>query len=181
MPWIEIPAFYDSLNTREGVSARTLQFIILTAVRSGEARGAQWSEIKGREWTIPADRTKTGRVHDVPLAPEALRILDQVRGLDRDFVLPRRSLSPDGTGKTQSINAFRALYERMGSKGFTTHGFRSTFRDWCSEAAEVPREIAEAALAHIPGQVERAYRRSTLLDRRRPLMERWAEYVANAK
>lgn len=181
MPWTELPAFYASLNAREGVSALTLQFIMLTAVRSGEARGARWAEIKGKEWTIPANRMKTGRVHVVPLAPEALRILDQVRGLDRDYVFPQRGCYPDGTGKPQSINVFQALYKRMGCEGFTTHGFRSTFRDWCSEAAEVPRELAETALAHIPGQVERAYRRSNLLERRRDLMERWAEYVTSAQ
>ena len=181
MPWTELPAFYASLNLRDGVSARTLQFIILTAVRSGEARGARWAEIKGRDWTIPADRMKTGREHVVPLSPEAMRILNQMRALDRNYIFPQRGYCTDGTGKAQSINVFQALYRRMGREGFTTHGFRSTFRDWCAEATEVPREIAEAALAHVPGQVERAYRRSSLLERRRQLMERWAEYVTDHK
>jgi integrase len=124
---------------------------------------------------------KTGRTHIVPLAPEALRILEKVRGLDPIYVFPQRSRTVDGSGKPQSITVFRALYQRMGCDGFTTHGFRSTFRDWCGEAAEAPREIAEAALAHVLSQVERPYRRSTLLDRRRELMERWAEYVTSAK
>lgn len=177
MPWADLPAFYESLNERDGVSARTLQFIILTAVRSGEARDAQWDEFKGNLWTIPARRMKTGRTHIVPLAPEALRILEQMRGLDPVYVYPQRSRTEDGSGKPQSINVFRALYQRMGCDGFTTHGFRSTFRDWCGEAADAPREVAEAALAHLPGQVERAYRRSTLLDRRRTLMDQWAEFV----
>jgi len=178
MPWADLPAFYESLNERDGVSAKTLQFIILTAVRSCEAREARWDEFKGNLWTIPAHRMKTGRTHIVPLAPEALRILEQVRGLDPVYVFPQRSRTEDGLGKPQSINVFRALYQRMECEGFTTHGFRSTFRDWCGEAADAPREVAEAALAHVPGQVERAYRRSTLLDHRRALMERWAEFVA---
>jgi integrase len=177
LPWSDLPAFYKSLNERDGVTARTLQFIILTAVRSGEAREARWDEFKGNLWTIPAQRMKTGRPHIVPLAPEALRILEQMRGLDPVYVVPRRTRTKDGAGKPQSINVFRVLYERMGCDGFTTHGFRSTFRDWCGEVADAPREVAEAALAHVPGQVERAYRRSTLLDRRRALMEQWAAYA----
>lgn len=180
MPWADLPAFYESLSERDGVSARTLQFIILTAVRSGEAREARWDEFMGNLWTIPASRMKTGRTHIVPLAPEALRILEKVRGLDPVYVFPQRSKTADGAGKPQSINVFRALYQRMACEGFTTHGFRSTFRDWCGEAADAPREVAEAALAHVPGQVERAYRRSTLLDRRRDLMEQWAAYVVGA-
>ena len=176
MPWQELPAFYKALQERDGVSALTLQFIILTAVRSGEAREARWAEINGNVWTIPAHRMKTGREHIVPLAPEAIRILDKVRGLDSEYVFPQRSQTPEGAGKPQSINVFQALYKRMGREGFTTHGFRSTFRDWCSEEAEAPREVAEAALAHVPGQVERAYRRSTLLERRRALMQQWAGF-----
>jgi len=178
MPWPELPAFYKPLDERDGVSAWTLQFIILTAVRSGEAREARWAEFKGNAWTIPAHRMKTGRAHIVPLAPEAQRILEKVHGLDAEYVFPQRSRTKEGAGKPQSVNVFRALYRRMGCDGFTTHGFRSTFRDWCGEAADVPREVAEAALAHVPGQVERAYRRSTLFDRRRLLMEDWACFAA---
>jgi integrase len=181
MPWTELPLFYKSLNEREGVSARTLQFIILTAVRSGEAREARWEEFKGNLWTIPAHRMKTGRMHVVPLAPEAIGIVDRVRGLDSEYVFPQRSRTPSGAGKPQSINVLRMLYKRMEREDFTTHGFRSTFRDWCSEEAEAPRELAEAALGHMPGQVERAYRRPTLLDRRSDLMERWAGYVIGTK
>lgn len=181
MPWKELPTFYQALNERDGVSARTLQFIILTAVRSGEAREARWAEIKGNVWTIPAHRMKTGREHVVPLSPEAMRVLEGVWRLDSAIVFPQRSQSTNGTGKPQSINVFRALYERMGIEGITTHGFRSTFRDWCSEAADAPREVAEAALAHVPGQVERAYRRSTLFDRRKSLMDQWAQYVTGSQ
>lgn len=180
MPWEEVPAFYAALEERDAVSARTLQFIILTAARSGEARNALWEEVKANVWTIPANRMKTGREHAVPLAPEAIRILDRVRGLDAEYIFPQHFPKPDGAGKPQSINVFRPLYERMGCERITTHGFRSSFRDWCSEAAEAPREVAEAALAHVPGQVERAYRRSTLMDRRRALMVKWSEFVTSA-
>lgn len=177
MPWESVPAFYEALEKRGGVSERTLQFVILTAVRSGEARGARWREIDGRIWTIPAQRMKTGRPHSVPLSDEAIRILDAVRGLDAEYVFPQRTRTPDGKGKPQSINVFRILYQRMGLGSVTTHGFRSSFRDWCAEATEVSREIAEAALAHVPNQVERAYRRSNLFEQRRKLMEGWATFV----
>ncbi len=102
MPWTELPAFYKSLNERDGVSARTLQFLILTAVRSGEAREARWEEFKGNLWTIPASRMKTGRTHIVPLAPEAQRILEQVRGLDPVLVFPQRIRTKDGAGKLRT-------------------------------------------------------------------------------
>ena len=180
LPWTDLPAFYKSLDERDAVSARTLQFIILTAVRSGEARGARWNEFKGNLWTIPSDRMKAGRVHVVPLSAEAVRILERVRGLDPTYVFPQRNRTLDGMGKPQSVNVFRALYQRMDRDGITTHGFRSTFRDWCAENADAPRELAEAALAHMPGPVERAYRRSTLLDRRRSLMEQWATFTTNS-
>ncbi len=180
MPWEVVPAFYEALEKRGGVPERTLQYIILTAVRSGEARGARWREIEGSIWTIPAQRTKTGRAHVVPLTDEALRILDTMRGLDVEYVFPQRVRTPEGKGKAQSINVFRTLYQRMGRDNITTHGFRSSFRDWCAEATDVSQEIAEAALAHIPSQVERAYRRSNLFDQRRSLMARWAEYVTGA-
>lgn len=178
MPWEDLPAFYKSLNERDGVSARTLQFIILTAVRSNEAREARWNEFEGDAWTIPAHRMKTGREHIVPLPAEAKRILESVRGLDNEFAFPQRSRASDGKGRPQSVNVFRALYQRMGVEGFTTHGFRSCFRDWCSEEADAPREVAEAALAHLPGQVERAYRRSSLFGRRVQLMAEWADFVS---
>ena len=180
LPWTELPAFYESLNERVGVSARTLQLINIIAVRSGEAREARLEELKGDVWTIPAHRMKTGRAHIVPIVPEALRVLDQVRRLDKEYVFPQRGRATDGAGKPQSINVFRALYLRMGCEGITTYGFRSTFRDWCSEVAEAPREVAEAALSHVPGQIERAYRRSSLLDRRRVLMEQWAFFSTSA-
>ena len=121
---------------------------------------------------------KGGVEHRVPLSQAALEILGQVRGLHDGLVFPSPQLSRLGEVKEQSDMVFKALYRRMGREGITTHGFRSTFRDWCSEFAEAPRELAENALAHAVGNnVERAYARSDLLDRRRALMETWANYV----
>ncbi len=181
LPWSDVPGFMIDLAGREGVSARTLEFIILTAVRSGEARGARWSEIDltARTWTIPGERMKRGVPHRVPLSAEALAVLAKVKGLDPELVFPSPNRDKDGNGQAQSDMVFKALYKRMSREGFTTHGFRSSFRDWCSESAHAEREIAEAALAHATGNsTERAYARSDLFERRRKLMERWGQYLA---
>lgn len=181
MPWQEVPQFYQRLCEREAMSALALRFIILTACRSGEVRGAQWSEIKEHTWVVPASRTKTRSPHRVPLTTEAKSILDTVKGLDPKLVFPSRfNDGQRGIGQL-SINAFRPLYDRMEISGITTHGFRSSFRDWCSEMAEAPRELAEAALGHTVGQVERAYRRTDLYERRVVLMESWATYAVSAR
>ena len=180
LPWKELPGFVRMLREREGISARALEFIILTAARSGEARGARWSEIQGDVWTVPASRMKGGIAHRVPLSPEALAILNRVRDLDSDLVFPSPSRGAGNTARQQSDTVFKALMKRMGrDDGITTHGFRSTFRDWCGESARVDREVAEAALAHTVGnKVERAYARSDLFDRRRTLMDSWGRFVA---
>ncbi|WP_323786421.1 tyrosine-type recombinase/integrase [Thalassovita sp.] len=183
MPWQNVPEFMKSLSNREGVSARTLEFIILTAARSGEARGARWSEIDLEKaiWTVPAERMKRGLPHKVPLGSVALEILEEVKGLDPEFVFPSAHRAKDGSGKPQSVMVFKALFKRMGQEGFTVHGFRSTFRDWCSESAHADREVAEAALSHATGnEVERAYARSDLFERRRNLMESWCRYCSGA-
>lgn len=180
LPWQDVPGFMADLAKREGVSARTLEFIILTAVRSGEARGARWAEIDldAKTWTIPGDRMKRGQSHRVPLSEEALAVLEKAKGLDADLVFPSAVRAKDGSAKPQSDMVFKALYTRMKRDGFTTHGFRSAFRDWCSESAHVEREIAEAALAHATGNaVERAYARSDLFDRRAKLMASWGQYA----
>lgn len=177
LPWQELPPFLVELRKREGVSARALEFIILTASRSGEARGARWDEIDGGCWTVPADRMKRGIPHRVPLCQRALEILDEVRGLDGQFCFPSPSLGKDGNARPQSDVVFKALFGRMGIDCITTHGFRSTFRDWCGESALVSREVAEAALSHTTGNaVERAYARSDLFDRRATLMDTWGRY-----
>jgi integrase len=178
MDWQDLPGFMADLARREGVSARTLEFIILTGVRSGEARGARWNEIEGNIWTVPGERMKRGVPHRVPLSPDALAVLDKVRGLDEDLIFPSVQRGKDGKGKGQSVMVFKALFKRMNRDGFTTHGFRSTFRDWCSESAKAEREVAEAALSHATGnEVERAYARSDLFDRRVVLMDAWARYA----
>lgn len=176
--WSELPVFMDDLAKRQGVSARTLEFLILTGLRSGEVRGARWAEIDGNVWNVPADRMKRGVSHRVPLSAEALAVLDKVRGLDGDLIFPSMSRGKDGAAREQSVMVFKALLDRMARTGFTVHGFRSTFRDWCSESAKADREVAEAALSHTTGnEVERAYARSDLFARRRALMDQWARYA----
>lgn len=184
MPWKDVPAFMSDLAAREGTSARTLEWIIHTAARSGEARGARWSEIdfKANVWTVPAERMKARTEHRIPLTPEALAVLDQMKGLDSDLIFPSVQRDKDGNGKVQSDMVFKALFTRMKREGITTHGFRSSFRDWAGESARAEREVAEAALAHTVGSaVERAYARSDLFDRRRELMVKWSAYCVNAK
>lgn len=184
MPWPELPSFMKELATRDGVSARTLEFVILTAMRSGEVRGAKWTEIdlSKRIWTVPGERMKRRIPHAVPLSEAACAVLEQMKNMDPDLVFPSIQINKVGRGRAQSVNVFQALYKRMERDGFTTHGFRSTFRDWCSEDAHVEREVAEAALSHATGTaVERAYARSDLFERRRKLMEQWGNYATGRK
>lgn len=181
MDWQELPEFMQDLARREGVSARTLEFLIVTATRSGEARGARWSEIEGKVWTIPGERMKRGVPHRVPLSAEALAVLERMKGLDGNLIFPSQKRGKNGESKPQSVMVFKALLKRMGRDGFTVHGFRSTFRDWCSESAHAEREVAEAALSHATGnEVERAYARSDLFERRRALMDAWGRYATGA-
>ncbi len=171
----------EALKEREGVSARCLEFIILTAARSGEARGARWEEIDldKQIWTVPGERMKRGLAHRVPLSDEAVTVLQKIEGLDGDLVFPSAQRDKSGGSKPQSVMVFKALMKRMGRDGFTTHGFRSTFRDWASESARSEREVAEAALVYATGTaVERAYARSDLFDRRRELMTSWGQFVS---
>jgi integrase len=174
MPFEEVPAFISNLRKRDGVVARALEFLILTAARSTEVLGARWDEfdLGTAVWTIPPARMKGGREHRVPLSPravEVLREMEQVRL--SEFVFPgMRRASPLG------VTAFASLVLRMRADT-TVHGFRSAFRDWAGERTSFPREIAEAALAHLVGDaVERAYRRGDALEKRRKLMEAWASF-----
>lgn len=174
MPYQELPEFFRALGERSGVAALALRFLILTASRSGEVRGARWSEINlpERTWAIPSDRMKTSKPHRVPLTDTAIEILDQVRGLDQALVFPGQR-----RGRPMSDMTIAAVMKRMGASEFVPHGFRSTFRDWASERTNIPREIAELALAHEVGNaVERAYARSDLFEKRRDLMERWGQH-----
>ena len=152
------------------------EFLVLTAARSGEVRGARWTEIDRQcaVWTVPADRMKAGREHRVPLSDRALAVLDQARKLadGADLVFPSE------TGRVPHQSGMPALLRQLGI-GAVPHGFRSSFRDWAAECTEAPREVCELALAHVNGdRVEAAYRRSDLFERRRALMQQWADYLA---
>jgi integrase len=180
LPWRELPAFMAQLASREAVSARCLEFLILTALRSGEVRGAQWSEIDldAATWLVPDARMKRGVPHRVPLSTNALAVIEKVQGLDSVYVFPSPKHGTNNRAQPLSVMAFKPLLGRMGADGFTVHGFRSTFRDWCSESAHADREVAEAALSHATGnEVERAYARSDLFDRRRALMDVWGRFA----
>ncbi|WP_407048916.1 tyrosine-type recombinase/integrase [Methyloraptor flagellatus] len=180
MPYDKVPAFISRLRGRDAVAARALEFLILTAARTGEVIGATWSEIDlgMKVWTVPADRMKAGREHRVPLSGRTVEILNEVVKL-REREEPTAHLFPSSLrGQPLSNMAFKQLLVRMGETGFVPHGFRSSFRDWCGECTPFPREVAEAALAHIIGNsVEQAYRRGDALEKRREMMEAWAIYV----
>ncbi|MEE7438896.1 tyrosine-type recombinase/integrase [Methylobacterium oryzae] len=177
LPYAEVPAFVAALRTRVAASARALEFIILTAARSGEVRGMRASEVDldSGVWTVPAERMKAGRQHRVPLSRAALDLLaPRLAVIDRnDFVFA------NSRGDMLSDMAFKRLNLRVGVEGITTHGFRSSFRDWAGDETDFPREVMEAALAHMVGnEVELAYRRGDALEKRRQLMELWASFVA---
>lgn len=180
MHFEDVPSFVGRLREREAVAARALEFLILTAARAGEVFGATWSEIDttAKLWTIPAERMKARKPHRVPLTARAMAILDEATKL-RTNADPTANVFPGGrAGRPLSNMAFKQLLERMGEKGFVPHGFRSSFRDWCGECTPFPREVAEAALAHIVGNaVEQAYRRGDALEKRRKLMEAWEGFV----
>jgi integrase len=174
LPYSEIGAFMVELRQRQGVAVRALEFAILTAARSGEVRGATWSEIDlhGRIWTVPANRMKAGKEHRVPLSKEAVRLLKALPRIDgSDYVFP----APRG-GQLSDM-ALTAVLRRMGRGDLTQHGFRSTFRDWAGETTSYPREVCEHALAHkLADGVEAAYQRGDLLEKRTHLMADWARY-----
>ena len=174
LAYVEMAAFMAELRMKVGVSARALEFAILTAARSGEVRGAKWSEIDldSRIWTIPGERMKAGKEHRVPLSHEVvtlLKTLPREEGVDQVFLAPK--------GGQLSDMALTSVLRRMGRSGLTQHGFRSTFRDWAGETTAYPREVCEHALAHrLADGVEAAYQRGDLLAKRAGLMSDWAKY-----
>jgi integrase len=184
LPHEELPGFLVKLRAQGGIAARALEFIILTAVRTGDVNGQDhegrppmmWKhvDLAGKLWTIPA--TKNDGEHRVPLSDPAIAVLNGMKalGLDTDLVFP----SLDRKGQPMSSNAMLVLLGRMDCRERTTvHGFRSSFRDWAGECTSFPRELAEKALAHTIGdETERAYQRGDLLNKRRKLMEAWAGY-----
>lgn len=179
MVWQAVPAFYADLKTRDAIAAKALMFTCLTGSRTSEVLGMKWDEVdtEARLWTCPADRMKGGLVHRVPLTDEMLAIIEPLRAMQSDYVFEGQRRH-----KPLSNMAMLMLLRRMQVEGVTVHGFRSTFRDWASEWANAPREVAEMSLAHKVGSdVERAYARSDLLEKRRLLMARWSSFVCGAE
>ena len=177
MPYADVPTFVARLREANSVSAKALEFVILTAGRSGEVREAVWDEfdLDAALWTIPGMRMKAGRIHRVPLVPRAVEILEYMARIRvSDYVFPGQK-----PGRPLSLMAFEMQMRRLEADAFTVHGFRSAFRDWAGDQTNFPREVAEAALAHTVGDAtERAYRRSDALAKRRSLMEEWAAYCS---
>ena len=176
MSWKDVPAFYADLKNRKAMAAKALMFTCLTGSRTSEVLGVRWEEIDfdARLWTCPAERMKSGEIHRVPLTDEMLTIIAPLRAMDSDYVFEGQKRN-----KPLSNMSMLMLLRRMEVEGVTVHGFRSTFRDWAGEVANVPREVAEMSLAHTVGSnVERAYARSDLLDKRRVLMGHWSLFVS---
>lgn len=172
MPYADVPAFMTKLASRESVSALALRFIILTACRSGEARRARWSEIKGDVWTVPAIRMKSKAEHRIPLSDAALAVLASIPEEARvDLIFPGL------TGNALSDAAVSKVLRLNDPSAVTVHGFRSSFRDWGGDCTTHSREVLEQALAHRVGDAtERAYRRRDAFEKRRLLMDAWADH-----
>ena len=180
MPYRDVPAFVTNVRAADAMAARALEFTILTVSRSGEALGAKWPEIdfEKKLWTVTKESMKDGQAHTVPLSERAIELLKPLLEARRnDYVFPGEKPK-----KPLSNMAMLMLLRRLKAAHLTVHGFRSSFRDWCGDETTFSREIAEAALAHKVGnEVERAYRRSDALEKRRKLMQAWANYCSNAK
>ena len=181
LPYAELPTFMKALATQEGMGARALKFTILTACRSGEVRGAKWEEfdLESGVWIVPANRMKAGKEHRVPLSDAALSIVKaQKETAFCEFVFPssQRARNSEAEGAPLSDMTLSAVLRRM-EVAAVPHGFRSTFRDWCAEQTDYPRDVAEMALAHAIGnKVEAAYRRGDLFDKRKQMMQDWADF-----
>jgi integrase len=195
LPYEQIGAFMADLRARPGIACRSLEFTILTAARSEEVLGARWCEIDwtAQAWTVPAERMKGRQEHRVPLSEPVLAILSAMQLVSggTGYLFPgSRAGRPAGNLTLLEVvwrmNADREaagfpMYAdpHQGGREVVPHGFRSTFRDWCGEMTNHPRELAEKALAHLVGdETERAYQRGELLERRRRLMTAWAEYCS---
>ena len=189
LPWQLVPAFIDELHKKVGVAAQALLMCILTATRSGEVRGAVWSEfdLEKKIWTIPAAKMKGGREHRIPLSEPALVVLRRMQPLasGRDSLvfpstrkraqLSDMALSMLVRGMNEVDEGQRMPWLASDSRPVVVHGFRSTFRDWCEEATSTPRAVSEAALAHVvESKVEAAYHRTDHFENRRGLMAQWA-------
>lgn len=176
MPYDQVPSFMQQLRTRSSVPRLALEFLILTATRSGEVRGAKWNEIdlEAKLWTIPASRMKVGKEHVVPLSAAAIDALERAR----QFHAPCSNLLFPGRDVRRPLSDMTLLkILRYADLPYTVHGFRSAFRDWAAEQTSYPGEVAEASLAHtVANKVEAAYRRTNYLDKRRDVMADWANF-----
>jgi len=176
LPYAEVALFMTNLRQQDSVSARGLEFLLLTAARTSEVINATWEEIDidNGLWTVPAERMKSSKEHRVPLSSAAQNVLVEMRKYARnEFVFPGMR-----NNRPLSNMAFLQLLKRMGRRGLTVHGFRSTFRDWAAERTNFPSEAAEMALAHaVSNKVEAAYRRGDMFEKRRKMMEDWAAFV----
>ena len=182
LPYAKLSKFMKALAQQDGMGARALEFTILTACRSGEVRGANWDEfdLEAGVWTVPATRMKAGKEHRVPLSDAALYIVNvQKANAFCDYVFPssQRARSSESAGAPLSDMTLSAVLRRM-KIAAVPHGFRSTFRDWCAEQTDYPRDVAEMALAHAIGnKVEAAYRRGDLFEKRKQMMQDWAYFA----
>ncbi len=182
LPFAELPAFMKLLAAQDGLGARALEFTILTACRSGEVRGAKWDEfdLDAGVWTVPESRMKAGKEHRVPLSDAVMTIVKtQKEYAFCEYVFPssHRARNSESEGAPLSDMTLSAVLRRM-KVAAVPHGFRSTFRDWCAEVTDYPRDVAEMALAHAIGnKVEAAYRRGDLFEKRKQLMQDWANFA----
>lgn len=177
MPYKQVPHFMKLLAGKDAMAARGLEFLILTAARSGEVLNSTWDEIdfNGAIWTVPAHRMKAGKEHRVPLSCTAIEILNSLHETRTSNYI----FAGQKAERPLSNMAFAMLMRRMNYQDLTVHGFRSAFRDWVGDETSFQREVAEQALAHRVGDAtERAYRRADALQKRRELMEAWAGYCS---
>jgi integrase len=178
LPYADLPAFVIELHKREGIAASALEFLILTAARTGEVLGATWDELDLRKsvWTIPDERMKNGREHQVPLSAPAVAVLERMSKITNggNYVFFGQS-----SGRSLSNMALLVLLRRMERHDITSHGFRSTFRDWAADHG-YQDAVAEAALAHtVPDAVVAAYRRTTFFELRKQMMDDWATFATS--
>lgn len=183
LPYQAVPAFLTALRTTPDILPAVrlgLEFLILTATRTNEVQLATWDEVDlaSKTWTIPGVRMKSGRAHEVPLCARAVEVLEEAQRLrrtDSPWIFPGHK-----PGKPLSNMTFLKAARRLTTATLTTHGFRSSFRDWSAERTNIPRDVCEAALAHtLKDKTEAAYKRTALFDKRRELMDLWAHFATS--
>jgi integrase len=173
LPYKDASSFYAELCQGDGTTALALRFTMLCATRTGETRFAEWDEIDGNDWVIPAHRTKVDNEHRIPLSSEALKVLEMVKGRSERLIFEGAKRDKD-----MSDGTMIKLGKKLAGKEFTSHGLRSCFRDWAADIAKARFEVAEEALAHkYKTSVQASYLRSDLFDERKVLMESWAQYI----